>query len=382
MSNRKAKFCFNTMVKNEAPTILRMLNSVYKYIDYWVIQDNGSTDGTQDIINNFFQEKNIPGFLYQLDWWEGHGVNRDHTVQTALKADHGCDWILRVDADEELHVDEDFDWSIFEDTSIQSFNVTAKQGAIFYQRCWLWNAKFNWRFYPDKAHERIYLESVGEDFQRVSLSAKFRHVVSADGMTWADPMKFLKDALNLEIQQVPTRLILEDRYHFWYIGKSYSDCYTYNDFPLKSAHSKEYARRCIFYFEQFMETKDANWYTNMNVQIDEMAYMGLHFMARAYRFLGDLDKSIELCQISEKYCPERNEHFVVMAEIYQSKQDWKNMYNVISVAASPTRKNPFPQCVFMINTELYSDTGKYVTNLFEIAKSNLSKKEFPGVSTW
>ena len=123
MKNTTAKFCFNTMVNNEAHVIERMLESVYPYIDYWVIQDNGSTDGTQDIIKNFFKEKGIPGFLYQLDWWKGHGVNRDHCLRTALEANHECDWILRVDADERLQVDDDFDWSVFNDTSVQSWNV-------------------------------------------------------------------------------------------------------------------------------------------------------------------------------------------------------------------------------------------------------------------
>ena len=108
MKKCKAKFVFNTMVANESHCILRMLESVYKYVDYWVIQDNGSTDGTQDLIKNFFAEKEIPGFLYEIPWSGCMGQNRDHTVQTCLKADHGCDWILRVDADEVLEVDDDF----------------------------------------------------------------------------------------------------------------------------------------------------------------------------------------------------------------------------------------------------------------------------------
>ena len=105
------------MVANEARTITRMLESCYPYIDYWVIQDNGSKDGTQDIIRDFFKEKGIPGFLYEIEW-QYPGWNRDHTLQECLKADHGCDWILRMDADEQLVVDEDFDWSVFENTSI------------------------------------------------------------------------------------------------------------------------------------------------------------------------------------------------------------------------------------------------------------------------
>ena len=49
------------IVKDETHVILECLESVYKYIDYWVIIDTGSTDGTQDMITNFFKEKNIPG---------------------------------------------------------------------------------------------------------------------------------------------------------------------------------------------------------------------------------------------------------------------------------------------------------------------------------
>lgn len=68
MPTRKAKICLNTMVANESHVIIRMLESCYRHIDHWVIQDNGSTDGTQDLIQNFFKEKNIPGILYSTPW--------------------------------------------------------------------------------------------------------------------------------------------------------------------------------------------------------------------------------------------------------------------------------------------------------------------------
>ena len=105
--NKKTKICLNAMVGNESATILRMLNSVALHIDYWVIQCNGKEDNTSQIINEFFDEQGIPGFTYETDW-NYPGFNRDHTLQEALKSDHGCDWILRMDADERLHVDEDF----------------------------------------------------------------------------------------------------------------------------------------------------------------------------------------------------------------------------------------------------------------------------------
>ncbi len=59
--NKKTKICLNSMVGNEANTITRMLESVAPYIDYYVIQCNGKEDNTKEIIDNFFQEKGIPG---------------------------------------------------------------------------------------------------------------------------------------------------------------------------------------------------------------------------------------------------------------------------------------------------------------------------------
>ena len=60
---KQTKIAMITMFKNEASVMERMLESCYKYIDYYVMQDNGSTDGTPDIVREFFKDKNIPGFI-------------------------------------------------------------------------------------------------------------------------------------------------------------------------------------------------------------------------------------------------------------------------------------------------------------------------------
>ncbi len=64
--------CFGTMCKNEEDCILDTLKSVYKFIDYWVVCDTGSTDKTCELVTEFFKEKNIPGKLYK-DEWKGFG---------------------------------------------------------------------------------------------------------------------------------------------------------------------------------------------------------------------------------------------------------------------------------------------------------------------
>jgi glycosyltransferase involved in cell wall biosynthesis len=56
------------IVKNEAKVIERMLNTVWPILDYYCVVDTGSTDGTQEIIQKFFEEKGIPGEIIQHEW--------------------------------------------------------------------------------------------------------------------------------------------------------------------------------------------------------------------------------------------------------------------------------------------------------------------------
>lgn len=371
------KFCFNTMVKNEAPRIRRMLDSIYQYIDYWVIQDNGSTDGTQDIINDFFKEKGIPGFLYQIDWWEGHGINRNHALQTALKSKHECDWILRVDADEELIVEKDFDWSVFNDLNVQSFNITAQTTGSFYTRTWIWNAKLPWEFKPDRAHETIFLPDVGENFQRVQLDKKIRHFVHADGMTYEDPLKYLKDALNLELDQVTTKRVLEDSYHLWYLAKSYFDVFNReNDLPYGREHVEEYARRVIFYFRMFLE-QEHNYLTNFSAKReDEMAYVAFFLIGDVYKVLNNYEYAILNYKEAEKFCSVRNENKIRLYHLYleiNQKERAKEILDQMEL-----NKHPYPDRVFLLENWCYKETNPNFYDMYNIFKEN--KIKFPGIN--
>lgn len=92
----KPKVALCMIVKNESHIIHECLNSIYKHVDYWVISDTGSTDGTQDIIKNFFAEKGIPGELHQ-DEWKNFGHNRTVALR---HCDGKCDYIWMIDADD------------------------------------------------------------------------------------------------------------------------------------------------------------------------------------------------------------------------------------------------------------------------------------------
>ena len=76
--------------KNEADVIAETLRSFSGLTDDIIVYDNGSTDGTQDIIKQF------PVQLQQGDW-EGFGQTKNKAGQFAK-----YDWILSLDADESI----------------------------------------------------------------------------------------------------------------------------------------------------------------------------------------------------------------------------------------------------------------------------------------
>lgn len=352
------------MVGNEARTITRMLDSVAPHIDYWVIQCNGS-DETERIINEYFQQRNIPGYTYKVEW-NFPGWNRDHALQECLRANHGCDWILRMDADERLQVDEDFDWSVLDNTSIQSYNITAQAGDTKYFRTWFWNAKLPWFFQHDKRHETIHLPEIGENFERINMPYGFRHLVSQDGNTWFVPRKFLRDALELEIDKVVGNTIMEDTYHMWYVAKSYADCYGNPDeLPFGKEHSDEYARRSIWYFEKYLKYA-SGWVKGQPIEsTSEMDYFAFICMAMAYDFLGDQETSLKCFDYAIPIVPTRNEGYLYKVFQLRKMNRLEEAISIIDFMCQPERTNPFPQLCFLIEDRAYHNSSNFLKELKE-----------------
>jgi glycosyltransferase involved in cell wall biosynthesis len=93
-----SKVCLSMIVKNETHIIHECLNSIHPHIDYWVIVDTGSTDGTQDLIKKFFDEKGIPGELHERPW-----VSFGHNRSEALAlCDGKGDYAWMIDADDRI----------------------------------------------------------------------------------------------------------------------------------------------------------------------------------------------------------------------------------------------------------------------------------------
>ena len=90
------------IVKNETKVLPRLFRSLKDYIDYYVIVDTGSTDDTIALIKREMGEYGIPGEVHERPW-VNFGVNRTQALELAVAADK-AEWLLFIDADEELAV--------------------------------------------------------------------------------------------------------------------------------------------------------------------------------------------------------------------------------------------------------------------------------------
>jgi glycosyltransferase involved in cell wall biosynthesis len=374
--NKNAKIVMVAMFKNEAKVLRNMLNSVTKYIDFWVIQNNGSTDGSDQIVLEWAEETGIPGVLYDVEeGWVGFGWNRDHLIRKCQSIDHGCDWILKMDCDETLEVDNDFDWSPLDDKTAHAFNIPAVNGTGVYYRTWMWNSNLPWAFNHDPCHETIYclLPEIDHAYQAVNLPVKFRQMGSNDGESWANPVKFISDALILEEKMIKEGTMLENMYHFWYVGKSYRDAYESSGFPLGKTQANEYARRCIYYFHEYINAIYKQ--RGGNIGIDEVCYLSLILSAEAYIFLDKKEEAILAYKQSEQFAPRRNDHLIALSRLYKETYQYDKMLEVAERMMDPERTNPFPDYCNFIDSAHYMDSPTGTVQSIYAEAKRLAGKE-------
>jgi glycosyltransferase involved in cell wall biosynthesis len=217
---KKPTICFATMCKNEEHCIRETLESVYKYIDYWVVHDTGSTDKTCEIVKAFFEEKNIPGELF-IEEWQGFDVNKTKLFERCYKK---TDYILHLDADDLLCGNFSF---TSEDTGYLKYLITTKRGGAVYKCSVIFNNSVHWKLLG-VAHTLIKNTDNPESLPNTKdLSDRDFYYESRDtGKRSEDPEKYLKDALRLKDQFYRTLLDDEDNLNsrsVFYMAQSYFD---------------------------------------------------------------------------------------------------------------------------------------------------------------
>jgi len=214
---RRTGICLNMIVKDETPVLGRLFGSLREFIDYYVIVDTGSTDGTPEFIEGWMNDAGIPGELHRSNW-VNFGVNRSEALQLAVTADRG-DWLLLIDADEEFACsDPQFFTKLVTGVTYQ---LEKHHDAMRYALPNLIDIRHNrWRW-RGPVHE--FLQHVSGPNLRQRLHEAWIIYHSGQGARSRDRTaaeKFLADArlLENELQRNP-----EDHRNRFYLAQSYRD---------------------------------------------------------------------------------------------------------------------------------------------------------------
>jgi glycosyltransferase involved in cell wall biosynthesis len=297
--------CLNMIVKDEASVIRRCLDSLRPIVDYWVIVDTGSTDGTQQIISEHF--KDVPGELHERPW-------RDfaHNRSEALVLARGhADYVFVIDADEIIEITPDFQMPRLQ---ADSYNVLIKYNGCTYLRRQLVSNALPWR-YEGVLHEYITCEQA----QSEQFLSGIHTIPHHDGARARDANTYRSDALVLE------KALLDDpqntRYVF-YLAQSYRDA---GDLELAVRHYKRRAEMggwreevwCSLYqIAQIEERMENDWAEVMESYLAAWQYqpdragplyrIGMHYQARGEYHLAHLffDRALKIAR------PEPNRLFV------------------------------------------------------------------------
>jgi len=219
MDNPKITLCM--IVKDEHHCIERCLESVYKHIDRYDITDTGSTDGTQDIIKKFFEEKGIPGEVHQSDWkgfgdHAGNMGSRTESLLNAEKSDAEYAWV--IDADDSI--DGDFGWPEVMDS--HSYSLKIHRGDFTWWRNQVFKLGMGWK-YVGILHEYAACNNGDQQVTSQRINGNYFVVARTEGArnVGIDAKdKYAKDADVLE------KAIIDepDNHRYWfYLGQSYFD---------------------------------------------------------------------------------------------------------------------------------------------------------------
>ncbi len=219
----KPRVTLAMIVKNEAHVIERCLTSVLPVIDHWVIVDTGSTDGTQEIIKNFFKNVGKEGKLYERPW-----VNFAHNRSELLAlARPEADYSLMIDADEILVYDSEFDPEQWKKSLIADlYSIFAKFGATEYHRPQLTSNRIEF-YYRCALHEYV----AGKDEVKTKGFVQgFINQPIQDGARSKNPKKYQDDAETLlkEVQKMDPKAEDYNRCVF-YLAQCYRDAGMWNE---------------------------------------------------------------------------------------------------------------------------------------------------------
>lgn len=334
------KLALNFICKDEAHIIEKMLNSAKTITDLIVVNDTGSTDGTQDLIKKFGEENNIPTFVFErpFDTFEN---SRNYAMEMLKEKVNELGWNPNdvhgywFDCDETLMIDSNFNKNQF---TKDLYMINTYIGQMKYTRNTFFKVSKPFRFYGP-VHEFI----VCDDKNITSGLAEGIAVdVKMEGASWKGDIaaKYLSHAHILETYINKDR---SDSRWIFYTAQSYHDSSQVKD---NKEENDERLRRAIKYYKERVNRNDGYY--------EEKYYSQF----RIGTIMKSLEKpwSLTMQELLKAYAmdPIRAEAFKVIIDHYLQVGEWHMAYIYSKFSkVNFHNKNPYPKRVLFVDQSLY-----------------------------
>ena len=334
------KLALNFICKDESPVIENMLESAKDIVDLIVVNDTGSTDGTQQIIKNFGEKYGIPTYVFERPF-DDFENSRNHAMQKLRDVVAELNWNpdqvhgFWFDCDETLVIDSKFNKSQF---TKDLYMINTYIGQMKYTRNTFFKVSKPFRWYGP-VHEFI----VCDEQNITSGLAENIHVdVKMTGNSWLGDIaeKYASHSYKLEAYINKNR---QDPRWIFYTAQSWHDAASIKD---NKEENEERLRRSLKYYRERVSRTDG---------YSEEIYYAQYRIGTIMRIIEEpwhlthmeLLKAYQIDSL-------RGESIKVIIDYYLQIGDW-NMAYLYSKFAKTTfhGKNPYPTRLLFVDETTY-----------------------------
>jgi len=334
------KLALNFICKDESPVIEKMLESAKGIVDLIVVNDTGSTDGTQQIIKNFGEKYGIPTYVFERPF-DDFENSRNHAMQKLRDVVKELGWNPEqvhgfwFDCDETLVIDPKFGKSQF---TKDLYMINTYIGNMKYTRNTFFKVSKAFRWYGP-VHEFI----VCDDQNITSGLAENIHVdVKMTGNSWMGDIaeKYASHAYKLEAYINKNR---QDPRWIFYTAQSWHDAASIKN---NKEENDERLRRSLKYYRERVQRPDG---------YAEEIYYAQYRIGTIMRILEE-PWHLTHMELLKAYQmdPLRGESIKVIIDHYLMMQDWHMAYLYSKFAKTTFHgKNPYPTRLLFVDEATY-----------------------------
>jgi glycosyltransferase involved in cell wall biosynthesis len=334
------KLALNFICKDESHVIGKMLESCKTITDLIVVNDTGSTDGTQDIIRKFGEDNNIPTYVFERPF-DDFEKSRNHAMQKLRDVVQELGWDANkvhgywFDCDETLVIDSKFNKDQFVN---DLYMINTFIGQMKYTRNTFFKVSKPFKWYGP-IHEFI----ICDDKNITSGLAENIHVdVKMTGASWQGdiPTKYKNHAFVLEKYIDANR---QDPRWIFYTAQSYHDSAS---MPDNREENEERMRRAMKYYKERVNRNDG--------YAEEIFYSQF----RVGTIMRNMEEPWNLThqELLKAYNmdPVRGESIKVIIDYYLQMGEWNMAYLYTKFAKVNFHgKNPYPNRLLFVDEALY-----------------------------